>query len=84
VNDDGSISTFRDIYGHDTRMTVALGKKSAGFEVATEGNARDHFAKLARTWIKLAYELEKNPTFLNEDDEANLIDKPRSSKPTCP
>jgi L,D-transpeptidase YcbB len=24
VNDDGSISTFRDVYGHDARMTAAL------------------------------------------------------------
>ena len=28
VNDDGSISTFGDIYGHDARMIAALNKKS--------------------------------------------------------
>jgi hypothetical protein len=28
--------------------------------------ARDHFAKLARTWIRLAEDLEKNQAFLNE------------------
>jgi hypothetical protein len=27
---------------------------------------RDHFAKLARTWIRLAEDLEKNHAFLNE------------------
>jgi len=27
VNDDGSISTFNDIYGHDARMTAALSGK---------------------------------------------------------
>jgi L,D-transpeptidase YcbB len=27
VNDDGSISTFNDIYGHDSRMTAALSGK---------------------------------------------------------
>lgn len=27
VNDDGSISTFNDLYGHDARMTAALGGK---------------------------------------------------------
>ena len=32
---------------------------------------RDHFAKLARTWIKLAEELEQMDAFLaaSEDDE---------------
>jgi hypothetical protein len=28
--------------------------------------ARDHFAKLARTWIRLAEELEKAQVFLND------------------
>ena len=30
---------------------------------------RDHFAKLARTWIKLAEDLERNRYFLDEDAE---------------
>ena len=28
VNDDGSISTFKDIYGHDSRMMAALNRKN--------------------------------------------------------
>lgn len=32
--------------------------------------ARNHFAKLVRTRMMLAYELEKSPTVLNEDDDA--------------
>jgi hypothetical protein len=31
--------------------------------------ARDHFAKLARSWIRLAQDLERALAFLNEDDE---------------
>ena len=49
VNDDGSISTFRDLYGHDARMTAALnGKTYFGDAVAQDsdldrrrGTARD-------------------------------------------
>ena len=29
---------------------------------------RDHFAKLARTWIKLAEDLERSRVFLDEDE----------------
>ena len=38
---------------------------------ATTTALRDHFAKLARTWIKLADELEQSEAFLAaiEDDE---------------
>src|SRR6476469_8136593 len=32
VNDDGSILTFRDIYGHDARMVAALNGKNIGFD----------------------------------------------------
>jgi len=32
VNDDGSISTFGDIYGHDARMIAALNKKSVAVD----------------------------------------------------
>jgi murein L,D-transpeptidase YcbB/YkuD len=39
VNDDGSIATFRDIYGHDTRMATALSRKSgAAFDAPTKNN----------------------------------------------
>ena len=31
VNDDGSISNFADIYGHDTRMATALFGDNVGF-----------------------------------------------------
>jgi hypothetical protein len=38
---------------------------------ASTPEQRDHFAKLARTWIKLAEELEQTAAFLAaiEDDE---------------
>ena len=38
---------------------------------ASTPEMRDHFAKLARTWIKLADELEQSEAFLRaiEDDE---------------
>jgi hypothetical protein len=29
---------------------------------------RNHFAKLARTWIRLAEDLERSRTFLDEDE----------------
>jgi murein L,D-transpeptidase YcbB/YkuD len=32
VNDDGSMSTFDDLYGHDARMAAALFGESVGFE----------------------------------------------------
>jgi hypothetical protein len=39
VNDDGSISTFGDIYGHDTRMATALSRKSGtAFDAPTKNN----------------------------------------------
>jgi len=38
VNDDGSISTFRDIYGHDARMVAALNGKNVGFDAPTNDN----------------------------------------------
>jgi len=38
VNDDGSISTFRDIYGHDARMVAALNGKNVGFDTPTNDN----------------------------------------------
>jgi murein L,D-transpeptidase YcbB/YkuD len=33
VNDDGSISTFRDIYGHDARMAAALSGKAVPYDL---------------------------------------------------
>jgi len=38
VNDDGSISTFGDIYGHDARMAAALNGKSVTFDAPTKSN----------------------------------------------
>jgi len=38
VNDDGSISTFRDIYGHDSRMMAALNRKNLGVDAPTNDN----------------------------------------------
>jgi hypothetical protein len=41
-------------------------------QLGTTPQARDHFAKLARTWITLAEDLEKSQAFLaavNEDAE---------------
>jgi L,D-transpeptidase YcbB len=35
VNEDGSISTFRDIYGHDTRMVAALNGKKVALDAPT-------------------------------------------------
>ena len=35
MNDDGSISTFRDIYGHDARMVAALNGKKIGSDAPT-------------------------------------------------
>ena len=35
-------------------------------QTAATPQGRDHFAKLARTWIGLAEDLEKNQEFLNE------------------
>ena len=35
VNDDGSISTFRDLYGHDARMAAALFNEPMPFDVDT-------------------------------------------------
>jgi L,D-transpeptidase YcbB len=36
VNDDGSISTFRDIYGHDARMAAALSGKGMIYDQPAE------------------------------------------------
>ena len=53
---------------------------------ATTPEQRDHFAKLARTWIKLAEELEQAEALLAviEEDELNQTDRlkkgPRTSK----
>ncbi len=36
VNEDGSVSTFRDLYGHDARLTAALGGKAIPYDQAHE------------------------------------------------
>ena len=46
VNDDGSISTFNDIYGHDARMNAALSGK--GF--VPEAWAQDEEVAAAQQW----------------------------------
>ena len=38
VNDDGSMSSFADIYGHDARMAAALFGDSVGFDYPKSGN----------------------------------------------
>ena len=40
-------------------------------QTSSTPQGRDHFAKLARTWIKLAEDLERNRYFLDEDAEAD-------------
>ena len=37
VNDDGSLSTFSDIYGHDARMIAALNGKYVPYEASSSG-----------------------------------------------
>ena len=37
VNEDGSLSTFRDLYGHDARMTAALGGKAVPYDLPGGG-----------------------------------------------
>ena len=36
VNDDGSISKFNDIYGHDARMAAALSGKEVFYELPVQ------------------------------------------------
>jgi hypothetical protein len=38
VNDDGSISTFGDLYGHDVRMAAALNRGNGALDAQTKGN----------------------------------------------
>ena len=35
VNDDGSLATFGDVYGHDARMVAALFRGAAAFDAPT-------------------------------------------------
>jgi hypothetical protein len=50
VNDDGSISTFKDIYGHDIRMIAALNGKNVGFDAPTndDRDAADRVKQAAK------------------------------------
>jgi L,D-transpeptidase YcbB len=41
VNDDGSISTFRDVYGHDSRMIAALNGQSYFSDAVAEDSGMD-------------------------------------------
>jgi murein L,D-transpeptidase YcbB/YkuD len=41
VNDDGSLSTFRDLYGHNARMAAALFGDSDGFDYPRPVQARE-------------------------------------------
>jgi murein L,D-transpeptidase YcbB/YkuD len=56
VNDDGSISTFGDIYGHDARMMAALNKKNGGFDASKKVNrvaanqAKQSAKRVRREW----------------------------------
>jgi L,D-transpeptidase YcbB len=45
VNDDGSISTFNDLYGHDARMSAALSGKNYFVEEVAQDDEMD-----ARPW----------------------------------
>ena len=65
-----------DRKGQDARRSQRVSSARAQLCVhpakgATTPEQRDHFAKLARTWIKLAEELEQSEAFLAaiEDDE---------------
>jgi hypothetical protein len=48
VNDDGSMLSFADIYGHDARMAAALFGDSEGFDYPKSGN-KEREAPVART-----------------------------------
>ena len=50
VNDDGSISTFGDLYGHDARMLAALNRKNV--EVDAPNNDNRVAAKQAKQSVK--------------------------------
>ncbi|MGB9043654.1 MAG: hypothetical protein WCC81_14420 [Pseudolabrys sp.] len=49
-----------EVYRQKARECARLARTSA------TPKARDNFAKLARTWIRLADELERNPSSLDE------------------
>jgi L,D-transpeptidase YcbB len=48
VNDDGSVSTFGDLYGHDARMAAALFGDSVGFNYANSANNKAHDTPMPR------------------------------------
>src|SRR5262245_47182119 len=48
VNDDGSVSTFGDLYGHDARIAAALFGDSVGFEYPNSANTKAHETPVAR------------------------------------
>jgi murein L,D-transpeptidase YcbB/YkuD len=53
VNDDGSVSTFKDIYGHDSRMMAALNRKNLGVNAPN---------KVATDPVKQSAKRSRNPT----------------------
>ena len=53
VNDDGSVSTFKDIYGHNSRMMAALNRKNLGVNVPN---------KVATDPVKQSDKRSRNPT----------------------
>jgi murein L,D-transpeptidase YcbB/YkuD len=59
VNEDGSISTFKDIYGHDSRMMAALNRNKLGVGTPTNEN------KVATNQVKQSakrFHRKRNPT----------------------
>jgi L,D-transpeptidase YcbB len=48
VNDDGSVSTFGDLYGHDARMAAALFGDSVGFKYPNSANTKAHETPVPR------------------------------------
>jgi hypothetical protein len=48
VNDDGSVSTFGDLYGHDARIAAALFGDSVGFKYPNSANNKAHETPIPR------------------------------------
>jgi murein L,D-transpeptidase YcbB/YkuD len=48
VNEDGSASTFGDLYGHDARIAVALFGDSVGFKYPNSANNKAHETPMPR------------------------------------
>jgi murein L,D-transpeptidase YcbB/YkuD len=48
VNDDGSVTTFGDLYGHDARIAAALFGDSVGFKYPNSANTKTHETPVPR------------------------------------